>query len=326
MGGGSFDYNQYHDAAASRAARGVSSFAYSQTAAQTQTVHPDLDPARITKKVHGKLESRDSREHPESTAVLMCFDVTGSNRERAVVAQQALPNLMTLLQKYLPHPQVAVASNDDYKAQGRAGAIQISEFESDNRIDEHIRNIWLVGNGGGNGGESYDLLLYAAARKTVLDSVEKRGKKGYLFLYADEPFFEQVSCAEVRDVFGDSLDQNIPIRTIIEEARKQYEIFLLWPRGGYTDAYQQYQRLFGREFVLTLEDPNKICEVVGATIGINEEKVDAAAAVQDLVAVGQDRTTAQNLVAGLVPLSRTKEVATFSGGSLARSGRPTARL
>src|SRR5260370_34214086 len=95
---------------------------------------------------------------------------------------------MALLGNYLSDPQVAVAANDDFNSVGLS-ATQISDFESDIRIDEHIRNIWLTGQGGGNDGESYNLLLYAAARKTVLHCFEKRGNRGYLLLYADAPIY-----------------------------------------------------------------------------------------------------------------------------------------
>lgn len=316
MGGGRWDDDRYTSSASSRRSAGVDDFAYSATA---HSIHASLDPSRILSKPFGKLESRDNTEHPESNAVLVGFDVTGSNISRAKVAQKALPALMNLLGKYLPDPQVAVAANDDWKCHN-GGAVQISDFESDNRVDEHIRNIWLVGDGGGNDGESYDLLVYAAARKTVLDCLEKRGRKGYLFLYADEPFMQKVSANEVRDVFGDDIRKDIPIEDIIEEAREMYHVFILWPVGGYEHAREQFERLFGEDYVITLQDPNRICEVIGITIGINEDKIGVADAVTDLVAVGVDPKSAASISKSLVPLSRTKAVAKV-GGKLPGSGR-----
>ena len=280
-------------------------------------MHDNLDPLRINKKPFGKLESRDSAEHPESNPVLVCFDVTGSNKARAVDAQKKLPNLMDLLNKYLTDPQVAVAANDDYKVEGR-NAIQISDFESDNRVDDHIRNIWLVGDGGGNFGESYDLLLYAAARKVVLDSVEKRGKKGYMFMYADEPIFNFVEKDEVAAIYGDDIQGKIPIEEIIEEARRNFNVFVIWPDGGYTDAREKYVKLFGDEFVLTLQHANLICELIASTIGLYEAKATPDTAVTDLVAVGVPDHDAKALV---------KSVGHVANASLtATSGRKAARL
>jgi len=313
MGAGSWDSGAYSSSKSTRAATGTSAFAYSSRAS---SVHADLDPMRINKKPFGKLESRDSADHPESNAVFVCFDVTGSNKARAVDAQDRLPNLMDLLNKYLVDPQVAVAANDDYKVEGK-NAVQISEFETDNRIDDHIQKIWLVGDGGGNDGESYDLLLYAAARKMVLDCVEKRGKKGYMFMYADEPIFASVSKHEVKDIFGDDLEKDIPIAEIIEEARRNFNIFMIWPDRGYDHARKQYINLFGAEFVLDLQHPNLICELIASTVGLYEAKVTPDDAVTDLVAVGVGDAEARALVKH-VGAAVSSQLATSGAGKAAR--------
>ena len=303
MGGGSWDNDRYYNDTKTRASKGVADFDYTTTAT---TIHKNLDPKRINKKPFKKLESRDSKEHPESNAVLVCFDVTGSNFERAVDAQKKLPNLMGLLTKYLKDPQVAVAANDDFTVEG-TNSIQISDFESDNRIDEHIRNIWLVRDGGGNDGESYDLLLYAAARKTVLDCVEKRGKKGYMFLYADEPIFKYVAASHVNSVFNDTLEGEIPIAEIIEEARNLYNIYVIWPEGGYAHAREQYVELFGEEYVLTSQHPNLICELIASTIGMAEEQTTSVDDVKrDLISVGSSASEANEVVKSLTIIAKSR--------------------
>jgi hypothetical protein len=298
MGGGVWDSGAYTSSKATRAATKTPDFAYTVSAS---SVHPNLEPKRINSKPFGKLEARDSDDHPNSHPVFVAFDVTGSNYERAVDAQQKLPNLMELLNKYVSDPQVAIAANDDFDPMVRLrgshdGCLQVSDFESDIRVDEHIRNIWLTRNGGGNSGESYDLLLYVAARKVVLDSIEKRGKKGYFFMYADEPIFNQVKASEVSAVFGDTIQADIPIAEIIEEARRNFDIFVIWPTGGYDNARKQYVDLFGAESVLTLQHPNLICELIASTIGLYEDKATPASIVTDLVAYGVDHHTATALV------------------------------
>lgn len=273
-------------------------FAYNNTreARVEGKVHPDLDPKRINKKALKKLESRDSVDHPESNAVLVCFDVTGSNYNRAVEAQQQLSKLMELLGKYLTDPQVSFASNDDFTV-SPTQALQISEFESDNRINEHLGKVVLVGKGGGNQGESYDLVLYAAARKTVLDCYEVRKKKGYLFLYADEPFFNEVSADVVKDVFGDRLEADIPIKKMIKEVEEMYNVYIIWPDGGFLDAREQYVKLFGKERVLILQDPNLICELIGSVIGLNEEKIaDADTLTKDLLELGNTKEEVAKII------------------------------
>lgn len=287
-----------------RASTGVKDFAYTEEAAKTQKIHPNLDPLRINRKPAGILESRDSAEHPDSNAVMVCFDVTGSNYSNAVLAQKKLPNLMALLAKYLPDPQVAVAANDDYKFVGR-NCIQISDYESDIRIDEHIRNVWLVGQGGGNRGESYDLLMYAAARKTVLDCKQKRNRKGYFFMYADEPIFDHVNMNEVKDVFGDDIGHDLPIAAMIAELGDLYHPFVFWPANSpFTESREQYVKLFGEDNVFTLQHPDLICELIGSIVGLNEDRVTHEELESDLVAVGVGETDLGKIAASVKTFKR----------------------
>lgn len=314
MGGGNWDSGSYTKAKATRAATNVDDFAYSKT---STTTHANLDPLRIKDKPFGKLESRDSTDHPNSVPVFVSFDVTGSNIDRAVDAQKKLPNLMELLHKYLPDPQVAVAANDDFNSVGKE-SIQISDFESDNRVDEHIRSIRLVGIGVGNNGESYDLMLFAAARLIVTDSMEKRAKKGYLFIYADEPIFTKVQAIEVKSTFGITIERDIPIAEIVEEVQRSWNVFMLYPIGGYLDAREQYVKLFGKDSVIDVQHPNLICELIASIVGLHEEATTPASLVTDLVAVGVNDRDAKSLSLVLKGAHIGSGLATSGAGKAAR--------
>ena len=63
-------------------------------------------------------------------------------------------------------------------AQSDRVPLQVGQFESDNRMDDQLRTIFLEGNGGGQKSESYELATYFIARHTVTDAWEKRGRKG----------------------------------------------------------------------------------------------------------------------------------------------------
>lgn len=266
MGYGSFSESTYHDAASTRRATGRDDFDYNTTATK---IHDTLNPIRIKDKPFQMLESRDN-EGRISTPVILTFDVTGSNIDNARVAQKKLPELMGKLTAVCDNPQVAVWANDDTHSVG-GNAIQLSEFESNNAIDEAIRNIWLTGQGGGNSGESYDLLVYAAARKTITDSMQIRNKRGYMFLYADEPFFDKVSAHDIRNIFGDKSQADIPIGDIIAEAQQKWNIFVIWPTSGYTSAREQYEELFGKDHVETLQAPEMLCDKIASIISVQEQ-------------------------------------------------------
>ena len=71
-------------------------------------------------------ESRDSDIHPESHAVAVLFDVTGSMQKVPRILQENLPRLMGLLIRkgYLEHPHILIgaigdATCDDAAAAGR---------------------------------------------------------------------------------------------------------------------------------------------------------------------------------------------------------------
>ena len=279
MGLGKYSSATYTSSVSTRALTGVGDFAYSKSS--PKTVHPTLDPLRINSKPLGKLESRDNEEHPLSLPVIVSVDVTGSNKARAVVAQKKLNELMEGMQAIVPDVQCAVWANDDidvWQTEELGAAVQLADFESDNRVDDHLLDTILVGNGGGNRFESYDLILYAAAYKTVSDSIEKRGEKGYLFLYADEPFPVATKKEWVKKVFGDTIENDIPIETLIADASKLYNVYVLWPEGGQQGARSQQKVLFGKNAVV-LQDPDMIVEAVVSQLALDVEKKKALEAI-----------------------------------------------
>ena len=60
------------------------------------------------------------------------------------------------------------------------------------------------GNGGGNGGESAHAVWWYLGRYGELDSLDKRGKKGYLFTIGDEVPLPTLSRDDVKRIFPDA--------------------------------------------------------------------------------------------------------------------------
>ena len=184
MGSGRWSTDVYDAAARFRAASGASAFAYSDGGA-TQ-VHPALDPRGVMR------ESRDSAEHPESLAIAVLFDVTGSMRGVPRALQAKLPQLLGLLLRkgYVEHPQIMFGAIGD--ATCDRAPLQVGQFESDNRMDDDLGRILLEGGGGGQKTESYELAMYFMARHTAIDCFDKRGRRGYLFIIGDEMAYPRV--------------------------------------------------------------------------------------------------------------------------------------
>jgi hypothetical protein len=262
-----------------------------------------MDPALMK---NGIRESRDSEAHPASNAVAVMFDVTGSMQQVPRILQKNLPTLMGLcLRKgYLDDPAILIGAIGD--ATCDLVPLQIGQFESGNEIENDLNNLYLEGGGGGQQTESYELALYFLARKTVTDSLEKRGKKSYAFIIGDEMPYKKVKRKEVEKVFGDKIQADIPIREIIAEAQEKFEIYFVLPNltSYYNDPkiLDCWRELLGQN-VLRLEDPAGISELIASTIGLSEEAVSYENLSADLKGAGANKSVAKAVSAALAEVA-----------------------
>ncbi len=341
MGGTSLSMDDYKARSTMRASyaatHGVSmasaTMAYSHaisTGAVAATVHPSLSPKGTKLR-----ESRDSAAHPVTVPIILSLDTTGSMAGVPLIIQQNLPKLMGRFiddkasgKRYLGdgYPAIMVSAVDDYDAQGADGCLQVGQFESGIEIDDNLTNLWLTGQGGGTYQESYELALYFAARHTVHDNMEKRGRKGYMFIIGDEKAYDKVSRNQVNDVISvDPLQADIPLQAIVDEVKEKYHLFFIIPKNTshYNDPvlYNFWVKLLGQQNVLKLEKPEAICDTIVGAVAICEEHVGVA----DLAADGLDVNT--KALANIVPAG--SGLTRYDAGSLpavAGSGGGTERL
>ncbi|MFI5936505.1 hypothetical protein [Actinoplanes sp. NPDC051494] len=282
MGSGRWSTDVYSAAASYRAATGTSAFAYSDSGARS--AHPALDPKGV-----GKRESRDSAEHPQSTPIAVMFDVTGSMGSVPRTLQEKLPQLLGLLTRkgYATDPHIMFGAVGD--ATCDRVPLQVGQFESDNRMDEDLARIVLEGGGGGQRTESYELAMYFMARHTDMDSVTKRGRRGYLFLIGDEMPYGQVKPKEVAKFLGEKLKEPIPVEAMVAELQRTFDVYYILPSaasyGGDKEILGYWRRLLGQQ-VIELDDLDAVCETIALTVGLGEEAIDLAAGLADLTDVG----------------------------------------
>lgn len=318
MGSGTWSTNVYSAAQSYRSRTGASAFAYTDglhtKPRSTWRVHDSLDPKRAALR-----ESRDSDEHPTSQAISVLFDVTGSMREIPRVLQTKLPGLFGLLLRkgYLAHPQIMFGGVGD--ATCDQAPLQIGQFESDNRMDDQLGNILLEGGGGGQMMESYELAMYYLARHTAMDCLDKRGRRGYLFLLGDELAYGSVKADEVREVIGDDLPADIPLMDIVAELRRKFEVFHIVPGGAYHGRDERvtkfWRKLFGQN-VIVLDDLDAVCETIAVTIGLAEQAVNLAEGLDDLADVGSDCVAVVGKALAPLATSRVSTVTAAIGGDL----------
>jgi hypothetical protein len=297
MGHGAYSGEVHRSTTMKRLAEGTD-FSYSRdTYAKPRSewkVNELLDPKRENQKGDhaGTIirESLDFEDHPNTTPIIVAFDVTGSMSRVPRVIVQELPKLIqALLDAGVPDPQVLIAAIGD--AYSDTMPLQVGQFESDNRIDEQIDKIVLEGGGGGGNHESYELAAYMFANYTHLDSLELRGKKGFCFFIADERVFKTVNGDQVKKHIGIGLpDQKegvLDTKDVFADLQEKFQTYLLMSEhGGYTradtvdtDAKGQYQwdnqgvkwdQLLPAEQILVMKDATELTDRIAQIIKVRE--------------------------------------------------------
>lgn len=230
-------------------------------------------------------ESRDSADNPESTALIVALDVTGSMGMLAkYFAVDGLGILFNEILKRKPvtNPHLMFMALDDVVA-GVDPALQASQFEADDRIIKQLSDIYLTQCGGGNSFESYNLPWYFAAMHTSIDCVEKRGKKGYLFTLGDEEPPAALQPAHVEAVMGYRPERTYTNADLLAMVGRMYHVFhIMVAEGSHARAHPDRVRskwtdLLGQR-ALWLEDHTKLAEVVTSAIQVVEgDDVDTVA-------------------------------------------------
>lgn len=177
-------------------------------------------------------ESCDSMDSPESTPIIFGLDVTGSMGYLSEeIAKNALNRTMLEIYEKKPvsGPHIMFQAIGDSKTD--MAPLQVTQFEADIRIAEQLLEVYFEGCGGGNGGESYLLSWYFAAKHTKTDAYEKRHKKGFLFTIGDECCHNELMRSELIRVFGED-DNVVTAKEAFAMASEKYEVFHIVMKAG----------------------------------------------------------------------------------------------
>src|SRR5262249_25766094 len=170
---------------------------------------PDLAPGRDPPRIQVR-ESCDSEANPESTPIILAVDETGSMGVLAeVIIKQGLGTIMKAIYDRRPvtDPHIMCMALGD--AFVDTAPLQVTQFEASvEPLTNQVRKIYLEGNGGGNGGESYALAWLFTAAKTKCDAI-KKGRKGFLFTIGDEAPHRMVTRAQATKFVGTSVEADV---------------------------------------------------------------------------------------------------------------------
>lgn len=272
-----------------------------------RSMDKDLDPKDV--KIR---ESRDSEDNPNSNAIIVALDVTGSmSCVLDAMARTGLSTLCTEIydRKPVTDPHVMCMGVGDVEA-GDVAPLQVTQFEADIRIADQLAKIYLERGGGGNNHESYHLPWYFAAMHTSIDCFEKRGKKGYLFTVGDEQPPARLLAAEVERVLGYRPQTDLSVQELLTMVSRSYHVFHLMVmegshcRSSGDTVRAEWTQLLGQR-ALPLADHTKLAEVIVSTIQINEgSDVDTVVRSWD----GSTALTVQKAVNGLVPVQESGDI------------------
>jgi hypothetical protein len=303
MGSTRWSDDHYRLRARLRAEAGKDAFEFDEAVKKGEVhcaVHQKMNPLGVTVR-----ESRDSDAHPESHAVAVLFDVTGSMQSVPRILQKNLPRLMGLLMSkgFLDHPQILIGAIGD--ATCDTAPLQVGQFESGIEIEEDLGKLYLEGGGGGSITESYELAMYFMARHTALDCYEKRDKRGYLFIIGDEVPYKHVKRHEVQKLLGDKIQANLPMEDLLAELQRLYNVYFILPRmtnhWNNPTVQRHWVQLLGQN-VLRLENPEGICELIASTIGLTEGKADLDNLEDVLEEAGSPESVAEAVGKALRPI------------------------
>jgi hypothetical protein len=265
MGGGRFDPKAYRAFTSSTVGKSTHDI---YTA---RGIHANLNPHGV--KVR---ESRDSTDNPNSTPLIVALDVTGSMGILADnIAREGLGILFTSIldRKPIPDPHVMFMGVGD--ANCDQAPLQVSQFEADKRIIEQLTQLFLEHGGGGNNFESYNLPWYFGAFHTVHDSLEKRGKRGYLFTVGDECAPEALTIEQIKRVCGDTIERELSTKDTLQLAQRLYDVYhVVIEEGNYASSalpkvLASWRELLGQK-VIPLSDHRRLAEVIVSAIEVAE--------------------------------------------------------
>ena len=232
---------------------------------QQKSINNAMDPHGVVTR-----ESRDSEEHPNSLAIILGLDVTGSmgSIPHALV-KEGLPSIMDkIIENGELDPQVLFLGLGDH-CTDRA-PLQVGQFESsDELLDKWLTDVYLEGGGGANDGESYLLAWLFAAYNTTIDCFEKRGRKGLLFTIGDEPVLSDISANQIKNIMGLGQYEDMTAARLLEKAREKYDVYHIHVKQTSSGARQRvmdgWKQLIS-DNLLIVERSDDVATVIADTV------------------------------------------------------------
>lgn len=262
----------------------------------SKTLDSDMSPIGVKFR-----ESRDSDVHPNSVAVMVMLDETGSmgSIPEKLIKEKLGVLLTTLISHGVPDAHVMFGGIGDHLSD--QSPLQVGQFEAGtDELDKWLTKIYLESGGGGQTMESYSLAWLFAARHTSIDCFEKRNEKGFLFTIGDEWVHDKLEAGRLKELMGYEFGEDISAKQLLSEAQRMYNVFHLHchetSTGQAQHIVEDWKTLLG-ERLIVVEDYNSIAEIIASTVAIVR-----GADIKHVLA-GFDDTTAKQVGTALMKVS-----------------------
>ena len=227
---------------------------------------------------NGVRESCDSTGCSKSRAIVIAFDGTGSEGNVPFYfKKEAIPKVVNMLETVdLGYdPQIAVYAVGDGLTD--KVPIQVGQFEADTRIISTLEDLYIEGNGGGNGGESYQLVWWVLGKHTKIDCWDLRNMPGICITFGDDKPHPRTFKREFEKVFGNSdglEEESIDTKSVRDMASGKWLLFHVlhrdmedWHKKQYYNGYasdnvpETWNNLLGNH-VAIMDEVKYMAEIV----------------------------------------------------------------
>lgn len=244
-------------------------------------IHESMEPSKALLR-----ESRDSEIHPATVPIIIALDLTGSmGHIPHQLVKDGLPHMVeSMVQKGVKDPAILFLGIGDHECD--SAPLQVGQFESgDEELDLWLTRTWIEGRGGGNAGESYLLAWYFASKHTITDSMEKRGKKGFLFTIGDEPCLTQLPKRAIDEIMGGSSQVSYTEKELLDAAKEKYHVFHLHIMEGSNGSYSlgYWEKLLGQNCIQVDDHTEVGAKIAETVVSYTKSRVDYDTQTQDVI-------------------------------------------
>jgi hypothetical protein len=125
--------------------------------------------------------------------------------------------------------------------------------------------------------------------------------------------YPAVKARETHRILGETLQADIPLDKVIEQARERYHVYFVLPGGAHYGGDPQvvefWTRHLGEQGVIRLQSPEDTSECIALTIGVNEGAISVNDGVDHLRKRGVVQRTIDGVARALAGVFSGKAIA-----------------